>query len=144
MEILFNGRYGEQTDSGYIRYSFKNPQITKLHELVCESSPIGHPWGEATLTRSTPDKTQSLILISSESGYFIQSNDKELISCWDVNQLREVICPDDFEVPIGCIVPVTNAWEVVTTFIDSGNLSDSIKWISWNDIPEDAAWTYDK
>lgn len=144
MEIDFNGRYGEQTKGGYIHYKFMNPDSTKLHELICESSPIGHPWGEATLTRRDSTGVKSLLLLSSEQGYFFQSNDNRLISCWDARRLREIIRPDDFEVPLGCFVPVKEAWDVVNTFIESGELSDCIKWILWNDIPEDAAWRFDK
>ena len=144
MEIKFDGRYGEQTDSGYVHYSFQNPEKKKLKELICNSSPIGHPWGEATISRSIQDEKQSLILLSTDTGYFIQSNDKDKISCWDETCLHEIVCPDDFDVPLGCVVPVEKAWEVVTIFIDTGDLSDSIKWISWDDILKDAAWTYDK
>lgn len=68
--------------------------------------------------------------------------DKDKISCWDETRLREIICPDDFEVPLGCVVPVEGAWEVVSAVIDTDCLSDTIKWISWDDIPENAAWTF--
>ena len=144
MRLTFDGRYGVQTSAGYAQSTYANISPVQLRQLICESTPIGHPWGEATLTRSTLFGKRSVLLLASGDGYFLQSCTDDLISCWDRNRLRQIVCPDDFEVPAGCIVPVDPAWQAILYFVKTGERSDGFEWIAWDDIPKDAKWSFDQ
>ncbi len=142
MKMTFRGRYGETRQDEYIEYHFKDVTLSKLFELICESSPIGQPWDQASLFGKYKGEVIELIITSADNGYYIEATDKDLISCWNRKQLHEIICPDDIEFPLGSVLPVEVAWEVIKTFVKTGELSDKIEWISWNDVPEDANWTH--
>lgn len=64
---------------------------------------------------------------------------EEKLSLYDETKLSEVIdgANCDIEVSTGLFLPKEIAWEVIKEFLETGNASDKIKWISPDDMPDD-------
>ena len=102
MTIDFYGRYYERSENADHPYHLEGIDRSELKHLICDSKPIGFPWKEATIVRSSMEAKMELILISSEQGYFIiQCGEKDKFVLWDETLIREIIRPDDIEFPLG-------------------------------------------
>lgn len=70
--------------------------------------------------------------------YFDDLTDAQTMSLYDESLLHEVISAlDDIYASKGLFLPPELAWEGISTYVKNGELSDRIRWITPEMIPED-------
>lgn len=70
-----------------------------------------------------------------------EKNKIDMLSLYDDNKLCEVAeTADEIYASIGLFLPLELAWEGIKEFINTGNLSSNITWITPDDIPEEGNW----
>lgn len=71
--------------------------------------------------------------------YVNLNTSEEKLSLYDETKLNEVEDGANCRlyVSTGCFLPKETAWEVIRYFLETGKVSDKIRWISPDDIPED-------
>lgn len=102
--------------------------------------------GDVMLCFKTESCTSYMDIVYGESnGYYLHYIDKkvncEKLSLGDYEKLTEVIEYDvDCYASVGLFIPVDSALNEIESFCRTGNITNSIDWISPNEVPEEGNW----
>jgi len=128
--------------------TFKNPEREFLYSCFVENFEnywFGHIYNSEAEIRYICDDFKSELIIGADEDfgiylhYYSMTTKQDMISLFDYSKLDEVIYGSGRELYAskGCFLPKDIAWDAISDFIENGRISEKIRWISPDDIPED-------
>ncbi len=123
--------------------------IVKLREDIISN--FYEYWGQGSgdgyidLYQNSLKKATLMIGPNKEYGIYLHfidvENRRDWLSLYDTDKLDRVVeTADEIYASVGLFLPLELAWEGIVAFIESGDMSPKIKWITPDDIPENGNW----
>lgn len=130
----------------------ENPNIDELKCAMINNFPEYWHQGNGSATIDFHDEEKGhlslLVLPNDEYGIYLKYlklvNGRvqgEWLSIEDDQRLSETVeSSDEWYASIGLFLPKEKAWLAIENFLKTGEMSEEIKWISSEDMPEDSNW----
>ena len=140
MKILFNDNNGAETEITDI--AFLKTVLIDNFEAFCQEGS-----GDGFIDCQLDDGNTVSLMIEPhpEYGIYLRYTDEatgdEMMSLGDSSRLSEVEeINDDIFASVGLFLPKEKAWQAIADLVTTGRPSDSIAWITPDEMPEDGNW----
>lgn len=128
----------DKTENGYIE--FEGQTIQELKAFLFPNQDFKDCCGTITYTENETEANLSIAAVNGYGVYIGFSDEsRECLSVSDKTKLDSVIdvWGDGLYVSEGLFISPQSAWQCICNFIETGDISEDIDWITPDDLPED-------